>query len=238
MQTVKLDPGSISSGSPSSESRVGCSVGLAWPSGVTAIQAPPSQCLPLPEATHRHSFSSGSREMRSSSRGSHTPSFVARLRARLRFRREAPITLPPRSLHADFQFPAFLTKYNSEKVGGILALDTQAGVNLISSDMVTRLGHCRRRISPRKLVPFHSAPKQGTEIIVEYQVQVTWHIEDGEQTYTTDFFVVDMPCYDILIGSDEIRKRELLELGKGLAVRRGVRRGVRLSQGEGSEPSI
>ncbi|PKX99565.1 retropepsin-like aspartic protease [Aspergillus novofumigatus IBT 16806] len=208
--------------------------------------------------------------MRSSGRGRHAPSFVARLRARLRFRRDvpvrtddrvshpsasasrhtltststltltltstspdphhsrdqrsshhsncgpqpaSPITLPPQSLDRIFQFPAFFLKRNSEKAGGLIFLDTGARVNLISSDMVGRLGLCRQRISPRKLVPFYSGLKEKTELTVEYQVQVDWHFENGERTYTTEFLVIDMPCYDILLGCDEIRKNELLTLG-------------------------
>jgi hypothetical protein len=90
--------------------------------------------------------------------------------------------------------------------------------------MVTRLGLCRQRISPRKLVPFYSGLKEKTELTVEYQVQVDWHFENGERTYTTEFLILDMPCYDILLGCDEITKNELLTLGKGFGVQRGVPR--------------
>ncbi|GFF28993.1 hypothetical protein IFM58399_02140 [Aspergillus lentulus] len=217
--------------------------------------------------------------MRSSGRGRHAPSFVARLRARLRFRPDvpvhtadrvshpsasasrhtltststltlastspdphhsrdqssshhsncapqpaSPITLPPQRLNNIFQFPAFFLKHNLEKAGGVIFLDTGARVNLMSSDMVTRLGLCRQRISPRKLVPFYSGLKEKTELTVEYQVQVDWHFENGESTYTTEFLVLDMESYDILLGCDEIRKYELLTLGKGFGVQRGVPR--------------
>ncbi|KAF4200565.1 hypothetical protein CNMCM8927_002827 [Aspergillus lentulus] len=217
--------------------------------------------------------------MRSSGRGRHAPSFVARLRARLRFRPDvpvhnadrvshpsasasrrtltststlalaptspdphhsrdqrsshhsncapqpaSPITLPPQSLSGVFQFPAFFLKHNLEKAGGLIFLDTGARVNLMSSDMVTRLGLCRQRISPRKLVPFYSGLKEKTELTVEYQVQVDWHFENGESTYTTEFLVLEMASYDILLGCDEIRKYELLTLGKGFGVQRSVPR--------------
>ncbi|KAL4973019.1 hypothetical protein BDW66DRAFT_154224 [Aspergillus desertorum] len=42
---------------------------------------------------------------------------------------------------------------------------------------------------------------------------VEWHFKNGSRTYTSDFHVIDMERFDVLLGSDTIRQYQLVELG-------------------------
>ncbi|KAL5040907.1 hypothetical protein BDW71DRAFT_212632 [Aspergillus fruticulosus] len=42
---------------------------------------------------------------------------------------------------------------------------------------------------------------------------VEWHFKNGSRTYTSDFHVIEMERFDVLLGSDTIRQYQLVELG-------------------------
>lgn len=45
---------------------------------------------------------------------------------------------------------------------------------------------------------------------------VEWHFTNGPRTYTSDFHVIEMGDFDVLIGSDTIRQYQLVLLGLDL----------------------
>jgi hypothetical protein len=99
------------------------------------------------------------------------------------------------------------------------SLDTQCQCNLMSARMWDRLVDGRQlQVEPCDSVvfPLDSAPLAVQGIVRD----VHWHLFYGPRTYVDDFLVIDMECFDLLIGSETISRENLLRLNGDLSFRR------------------
>ncbi|KAL4867947.1 hypothetical protein BDV12DRAFT_197807 [Aspergillus spectabilis] len=98
----------------------------------------------------------------------------------------------------------------------IASLDTQCwGADLMALRQFERLNKDNRIV----LHPVDAViePLKGPPVrVVGIARGLTWTLEEGYRTYTTDFYVIDMDRYDVLIGWDTIFKYELLHTGADL----------------------
>ncbi|KAF9894408.1 hypothetical protein FE257_007911 [Aspergillus nanangensis] len=124
-----------------------------------------------------------------------------------------------------YQYTAFFLIPNLARVGGLIHLDTGAGVSIISIAMVLRLGLVPCVAAGACLLtPFYSEASEKKHISAHSYVDVEWHFEGGSRTYKTRFVVMDMPRYDFLLGSRDILENQILVQGADVPVHHGIAR--------------
>ncbi|KAF7159182.1 hypothetical protein CNMCM6106_006315 [Aspergillus hiratsukae] len=90
--------------------------------------------------------------------------------------------------------------------------------NLMSSRVWDRLVDGRQlHLEPCTSVVF---PLDSAPLSVRGMARnVNWHLLHGPQTYVDDFLVIDMECFDLLIGSETISREDLLTFRSDLSFR-------------------
>lgn len=98
------------------------------------------------------------------------------------------------------------------------SLDTQCQCNLMSSRVWDRLMDGRQlqlELCTSVVFPLDSAPLS----VQGMARNVNWHLLHGQKTYVDDFLVIEMECFDLLIGSETISRENLLRLSGDLSFR-------------------
>ncbi|KAL4878725.1 hypothetical protein BJY04DRAFT_194982 [Aspergillus karnatakaensis] len=102
----------------------------------------------------------------------------------------------------------------------VASLDTQCdGINLMRSqvwfDRVNQDGRGNLDLADDEVVsPFGSEHERSRVIGVARGLE--WHFKNGGKTYKSDFHVINMNGFDVLIGNDTIKRERLLQPGADL----------------------
>nr|XP_001396048.2 hypothetical protein ANI_1_2280104 [Aspergillus niger CBS 513.88] len=130
--------------------------------------------------------------------------------------RMSQVNLSPVSTNSEYNEPVFMIGSDpKEKVPTLMALDTQASANLMDVDLQRELKLEIERCD-QELVPLQT--KTGKDRIKPIGIAkgVEWHFAQREKTFTSDFLVVDMKNYNIILGRKDIKRLRILKSGPGL----------------------
>ncbi|KAI2962259.1 hypothetical protein CBS147324_9547 [Aspergillus niger] len=137
--------------------------------------------------------------------------------------RMSQVNLSPVSTNSEYNEPVFMIGSDpKEKVPTLMALDTQASANLMDVDLQRELKLEIERCD-QELVPLQT--KTGKDRIKPIGIAkgVEWHFAQREKTFTSDFLVVDMKNYNIILGRKDIKRLRILKSGPGLERRTMIR---------------
>ncbi|GKZ90094.1 hypothetical protein AnigIFM59636_001592 [Aspergillus niger] len=133
------------------------------------------------------------------------------------------VNLSPVSTNSEYSEPVFIIGSDpANVVPTLMALDTQAGANLMDVDLQREL-KLKIENCDQELVPLQT--KTGKDIIKPIGIakDVAWHFAQREKTFISDFLVVDMKNYNTILGKTDIKRLKILKSGPGLERRTTIR---------------
>ncbi|GLA65327.1 hypothetical protein AtubIFM54640_007077 [Aspergillus tubingensis] len=112
----------------------------------------------------------------------------------------------------DFSIPAYVWGHSSNSKKAVrVYLDLRVKTSYLSLRIAQELEVPLQPITPKVLRPILDDAANQTSLTAEFQTEVNWCVHGLNTIYTTNFLVLDMDTYGVVIGRRDIKGLKLLQ---------------------------
>ena len=112
----------------------------------------------------------------------------------------------------DFSIPAYVWGHSSNSKKAVrVYLDLRVKTSYLSLRIAQELEVPLQPVTPKVLRPILDDAANQTSLTAEFQTEVNWCVHGLNTIYTTNFLVLDMDTYGVVIGRRDIKGLKLLQ---------------------------
>lgn len=112
-----------------------------------------------------------------------------------------------------FTFLGHVLDKNSDLNPAVIAVDTQADMDVISAEFNSRLNHTLKPCADHETI--RTIHREPVRVLGKIE-SVEWRLMGGKKTFLSDFLVVDMDIAQVILGKETIKRYRLVTLSQDL----------------------